>query len=560
MTNQYIILNGEPLVSNGVPTVSVSGPAPTAGMVITAVDGQDAIWATGGGGGGGGSPTGLAGGDLGSSYPNPTVVSVAHVTTGVLPAANQAAQSMGGAVGGTTAASTISLTGNASITGVLPAANQATQPAQTMGGAVGGTTAASTISLTANANITGVLPAANQASQSMGGAVGGTTAASTISLTGNGSITGVLPAANQASQAMGGDVTGTTAAAVVVNIQGNQVLSGALGASQDGYVLTWHNASSQWQALPDVDAGGAQNMSGDVTGTLGANTVAKLQGRTVSSAAPSDGYVLTWNASGSDWVGEAPASGGGNTRGTFAARPAAGHQGNTYYCTDVPFTYFDDGTNWQQYCYGVPCVSPVNAGYSGWTQINITGTESMGTAGDSLWYNSNSADAYLHGWNIGSITTGAGGIFTITMGVIGIKWTTAYSLVGITMSDGTKYVTEGIYRSTGATYPFFGLFQHCYSNSTTRTYATGGTDVTWTQYPPIFWFRVRYDGVNYNFEFSYDKAFWTTYNSSSIGGLSGGGAYLTPTIYGIEFTNENGVPAGTGGATIVSISQTPTNG
>jgi len=69
-----------------------------------------------------------------------------------------------------------------------------------MGGAVGGTSAASTLDLTGNAAITGDLPAANQAAQTMGGAIGGTTAASTLDFTGNAAVTGVLPAANQAAQ------------------------------------------------------------------------------------------------------------------------------------------------------------------------------------------------------------------------------------------------------------------------------------------------------------------------------------------------------------------------
>ena len=140
-----------------------------------------------------------------------------------------------------------------------------------------------------------------------GGALSGTYPNPTINLTGNGSVSGLLPNANQAAQTLTGDVTGTTAAATVVAIQGNAVEAVDYSATQDGYVMTWVNASDDWQAKPisvDVDT-----LGGDVTGTLGANTVVKLQGRAVSSAAPSDGYVLTWSASGSDWVGQAAVTG-----------------------------------------------------------------------------------------------------------------------------------------------------------------------------------------------------------------------------------------------------------
>jgi Head domain of trimeric autotransporter adhesin len=60
-------------------TISTAAP-PTTGQVLTATSATAADWQTSSG------TSGPAGGDLGSSYPNPTVLSLAHVTTATLPA------------------------------------------------------------------------------------------------------------------------------------------------------------------------------------------------------------------------------------------------------------------------------------------------------------------------------------------------------------------------------------------------------------------------------------------------------------------------------------------
>lgn len=54
----------------------------------------------------------------------------------------------------------------------------------------------------------------------------------------------------------------------------------------------------------------AQGMGGDVSGFTASATVAKIQGKAVSTAAPADGQVLVWSAGSSQWVPGGSASGG----------------------------------------------------------------------------------------------------------------------------------------------------------------------------------------------------------------------------------------------------------
>lgn len=179
-------------------------------------------------------------------------------------------------------------------------------------------------------------------------------------------ITGVLPNGNQQAQAMGGDATGTTASATITALRGKALAASlaSLGSSQDGYVLTWNNSVQDWEAKPLTS--GSFTAGGDLTGTSTSQTVHSIQGvvitgaaatgyvleassptaatwvnapsgsftaggdlsgsstsqnviaihgHAVSSVAPTDGYVLTWDNADGYWKPEQISGGGGGETG-----------------------------------------------------------------------------------------------------------------------------------------------------------------------------------------------------------------------------------------------------
>lgn len=105
----------------------------------------------------------------------------------------------------------------------------------------------------------------------------------------------------------GGDLSGTLPSATVTALQGRAVAS---TAPSDGQVLKWNNAASQWQPGADNDT---TSVGGDLSGSQTAATVIRLQGRSVASTAPSNGQVLTWNQTASQWEPQTPSGGGGGS-------------------------------------------------------------------------------------------------------------------------------------------------------------------------------------------------------------------------------------------------------
>lgn len=96
---------------------------------------------------------------------------------------------------------------------------------------------------------------------------------------------------------LSGDVIGNNTATSVIKIQGNNVQSGALSSTQDGYVLSWKNTDTQWEP------------------------------KSVTALAPAASVGLA------------------------SARPVATGSGKMYFCTDVPVMYVDDPTQvaWVQF-------------------------------------------------------------------------------------------------------------------------------------------------------------------------------------------------------------------
>ncbi len=148
-------------------------------------------------------------------------------------------------------------------------------------------------------------------------------------------VTGSLPG-TQVSNTAAGTISATTAQAAVNELDTEKIakagdtMTGALTMNAQNQLRLADSDSSNYVAfrapatvaadviwtLPSADGTSGQmlstngtgimswitpSLSGDVTGAHTATTVGKIQGRTVASTAPTDGQVLVWNATSSQW-------------------------------------------------------------------------------------------------------------------------------------------------------------------------------------------------------------------------------------------------------------------
>ena len=101
----------------------------------------------------------------------------------------------------------------------------------------------------------------------------------------------------------------TTIGIWVLNSNGTRLFFGPFEGFESNATV---GCAADLDAAIAIGFGSYNSLEGDVVGLLVDNTVIGLQGRPVSSADPTSGYVLTWN--GSEWIAEV-SSGSGFTAG-----------------------------------------------------------------------------------------------------------------------------------------------------------------------------------------------------------------------------------------------------
>lgn len=214
-----------------------------------------------------------------------------------------------------------------------------------------------------------------------------------------------------------------------------------------------------------------------------------------------------------------------NGLGTYANRPSSGMRtGQTYHCTDSPYSSIYDGSGWKDWFHGYPVTMP--PAVSGLTWINQGGASADDTKGGIAIYAPATGSTSLR-----CLVKSKTGNYTFTIGQVQMGRMNNFLLTGLILreSGSGKIVKFGTWSNNPP-----GLGVEYFTNATTFSSAPKEEDQFY-QLETSF-FQVVKDNTNWTFNFSKDGQHFAQFYQVAVASLFSG---MVPDQIGVCVDDEN---------------------
>lgn len=218
--------------------------------------------------------------------------------------------------------------------------------------------------------------------------------------------------------------------------------------------------------------------------------------------------------------------------GTYAARPAAGNQGVTYYCTDCDSVYYDNGSTWSRVSIGGTVGPFGDVPTTGWSAVNAGSSTFAADKDSMLLTRPNSAGTDLNLY-VRTLTPSSNYSAAFYLDLVGHP-NGVYDLGICLRNSSSGYIICWGVSSVPASYAYGGTIRTSkWTSASAWSAAYSANFRAFASGPCPKWWRFVDNGTTRYMEYSHSGIDWLTYYSVSRTD------FMTPDQIGVYAFNQS---------------------